>query len=855
MRIRILLATVMAFLALALLALALVSCKTGEEPENVAVTLEPTAVTLAPGASTAFEATVTGGSDPGVEWTVTGGTVDVHASGVEIAYTAPATEGTYDVTATSTADPNASATATVTVRAVSIVTVSISPSAATLAPGGTLGFMATVTGSTDTAVTWLASCGSIAGTGTTVTYTAPASEGSCTVTATSSADPSEQAEAIVRVVAAPLATVTVTPSAATLAPGESQPFTATVSGLADTSVTWAASCGSIAGTGSAVTYTAPASEGTCTVTATSVADPTESASAVVTVVEPASVSVSLSPSAATLAPGGAQAFTATVTGSTGTAVSWRASCGSIAGTGSTVTYTAPASEGTCTVRATSVADPTESASATVTVTAPDAVVVTVTPTSATLRIGGTETFTSSVTGTSDTGVTWSATGGTFSGETAVVYTAPDVLGTYTLTAISDADPSKSASAAIRVVAHPDELWAIQYGTSEGDAAGGVAVDGDGNVYVVGTSEGDLFGPAAGSQDGYLLKLDSDGSEVWTRTLGTAGAITGLYGVAVGPGGNTVVAGRTTGSLAGAGSHVGNEDVLVAKYAPNGHRLWIHQAGSSQWDQARAVAIDLVGNVFVVGATYGDLGGPGTHKGGWDAFLMKLDPNGNHVWTRQAGTSADDEGYGVATGAAGNVVMTGFSNASLFGPHQGGRDAFVLKMSAAGDFMWASQFGTSALDWATGAAIDLAGNVIAIGTTGGSLPGPGLYQGAYDAWVAKLGPDGTPLWARQYGTPDYDRLHAVAVGWAGNIVAVGDTLGALAESNPAGVWDALVVKVDADGVLTWTRQFGTGVTGEHTMALDVAIGPAGNVLAVGRTEGSLAGPYQGWLDAFVIKLAP
>jgi hypothetical protein len=758
---------------MALLALALASCQPARDGEGVTVIVEPSSVTLAPEASTAFEATVIGSSDLGVTWTVTGGAFVVHASGVEITYTAPAVEGEFEVTATSTADPSESATAVVTVVPASSVSLSLSPAAVTLAPGTTQPFTATVVGTSDTSVTWAATCGSVAGTGSTVTYTAPASEGTCTVTATSVADPSADASATVTIEVVPAATVAITPSAATLAPGGTHAFTATVSGLADTSVTWAATCGSIAGAGSTVTYTAPGSEGTCTVTATSVADPSESASATVTVATTEQVTVS------------------------------------------------------------------------------------VTPSSAILRIGRSETFTSSVTGTSNTAVTWSATGGTFVGETAVVYTAPDTLGAYTLTATSVADPSKSASATIDVVAHPQELWAIQYGTSDHDGAAGVAVDGDGAVYVVGASEGDLFGPPEGSLDGYLLKLDADGSQVWTRTLGAKGAITGLDGVAVGPAGNVVVAGGTTGGLGGAGSHVGGMDVVVAKYAPNGARLWIRQIGCSQGDNAHAVAVDPLGNVFVVGSTLGDLGGPGTHKGSYDAFLIKLDENGNHLWTRQAGTSVEDWGQGVAAGAAGNVVMTGYSFKDLFGPHLGEMDAFVLKMSAAGDFMWARQFGTGAWDTANGAAIDLAGNVIAAGTTRGSLPGPGLHQGGEDAWVAKLGPDGTPLWARQYGTTEDDRLHAVAVGWAGNVVAVGDTVGALAEPNPDHAWDGLVAKVDPNGVLTWTRQFGTGVWGglETTIAWDVAIGPSGNVVVVGHTGGSLAGPHQGWNDAFVIKMAP
>ena len=77
--------------------------------------------------------------------------------------------------------------------------------------------------------------------------------------------------------------VLVEPGSAALAPGAEQPFTATVIGASDTSVTWVATCGSVPGTGNTITYTAPDSPGPCLVTATSVADPAVSATARVTV--------------------------------------------------------------------------------------------------------------------------------------------------------------------------------------------------------------------------------------------------------------------------------------------------------------------------------------------------------------------------------------------------------------------------------------------------------------------------------------------------------------------------------------------------------------------------------------------
>ncbi len=241
---------------------------------------------------------------------------------------------------------------------VAVTTVSVAPLSASLLAGSTQQFMATVTGTTNTAVTWSATGGSISSTGM---FTAPMNGGSYTVKATSVADSTKSATATVSVTPV---SVSISPINAVVAAGGTQQFNAAASGTANTAVTWSLASGN--GTVSnAGLYTAPATAGSATVMATSVADPSKLAIATVTIAAPA-VSVSVTPASKTINVNGTAQFAASVTGSSNTAVNWSASGGSISSSGF---YTAPASAGTYTVRATSAADPTKSASATVTVTA------------------------------------------------------------------------------------------------------------------------------------------------------------------------------------------------------------------------------------------------------------------------------------------------------------------------------------------------------------------------------------------------------------------------------------------------------------------------------------------------------
>ena len=164
-------------------------------------------------------------------------------------------------------------------------------------------------------------------------------------------------------------------------------------------------------------------------------------------------SVSVSPANVTLGVSEQQQFTATVTGGSDPSVTWdiNLAVGSIDTNG---LYTAPASIGvaqTVTVTATSVENPTQSGSATVDLVP---VVVSLSPTSATLGASGTQQFTPTVSGTPNTAVTWAISPATGSIDANGLYTAPASIAaaqTVTVTATSVADPNKSGNATVDLI--------------------------------------------------------------------------------------------------------------------------------------------------------------------------------------------------------------------------------------------------------------------------------------------------------------------------------------------------------------------------------------------------------------------
>ena len=154
--------------------------------------------------------------------------------------------------------------------------------------------------------------------------------------------------------------------------------------------------------------------------------------------------VAISPTAASIAPSATEQFTATVGNTTNTAVTWTCSGGTVTSAG---LYTAPATAGTYTVKVTSAADTAVSATAPVTV-ATAGVTLKISPTTASIVEKATEQFTATVSGSTNTSVTWTASGGTIS--TKGLFTAPSKTGTFTVTATSVANTSVKASATVTV---------------------------------------------------------------------------------------------------------------------------------------------------------------------------------------------------------------------------------------------------------------------------------------------------------------------------------------------------------------------------------------------------------------------
>ncbi len=203
-----------------------------------------------------------------------------------------------------------------TTPAATSVVVSLAPMAAQVQPGGSVPFTASVTGTADGGVAWSvqegAAGGSVDASGV---YTAPPTAGTFHVVAASRVDPSRLQIASVTVGAS---SVQISPASSTVDACKTVTFSASVPGAASPGVSWSVKEGQAGGT---VTqggvYTAPPAAGTYHVVASSLADPAQAAEASVVVGPDRVLSVAVTPGSTSASPGGAVAFSATVTTSCG----------------------------------------------------------------------------------------------------------------------------------------------------------------------------------------------------------------------------------------------------------------------------------------------------------------------------------------------------------------------------------------------------------------------------------------------------------------------------------------------------------------------------------------------------------
>ena len=451
-------------------------------------------------------------------------------------------------------------------------------------------------------------------------------------------------------------------------------------------------------------------------------------------------------------------------------------------------------------------------------------------------------------------------------------------------------------------------WAKSLGSASNEEGRGVVVDASGNVYSTGylTGSGDFDpGPgvvtltSAGSSDVYISKLDALGNFVWAIRMGGTGP-QGASAIVLDNSGNIYITGNFNNTIdldPGPGfagfTSLGAQDVFIAKYDPSGNHVWSQRFGSIYHEAASDIAIDGSGNIITCGIFTGTTDfdpGAGTVNltavTTSDAYISKLDVNGNYVWAKQIGLNGSNVPTSLTSDAVGNIYITGYYESSTdFDPGAGTytipsaglQDIFFVKLDASGAFSWAGSMGGTVADYGRSIALDAAGNVLITGEFQGTAdfdPTVGVYNltsvAVKDIFVVKFNPaTASFIWAVRLGDTNNEIGYGITTDAGNNIYLTGNFIGTVDFDPGAGSVlissngnqrDCFILKLDASGNYMWAGGFGSASLGDD--AFSICVDASTNIYTTGYYQdivdfdpgaGTSTLTAGGQLDVFILKI--
>ncbi len=282
--------------------------------------------------------------------------------------------------------------------------------------------------------------------------------------------------------------------------------------------------------------------------------------------------------------------------------------------------------------------------------------------------------------------------------------------------------------------------------------------------------GYTFSQGVGGYDIWILKLNSSGSIIWQKTIGSSSDDVG-YDMENTADGGFIISGYTLSS--------GSSDALIIKLSSDGLIEWEIRAGGTGYDNGASVVQTSDGGYFVTGQTssYG--------AGGYDCWLLKLNSSGNILWCKTYGGSFTDRGNHVIETSDGGILITGYT--SSYGAGNG--DFWVIKTDSSGSVDWQKTYGGALNDIASG-CIEVSDGFIISGML------TGLGNGNQDSWFIKLDLTGSVVWQKAYGLDLYETIGFIAPTPDKGIVAAG-----ICNSIGSGGNDLWIMKFDETGSLS------------------------------------------------------
>jgi uncharacterized delta-60 repeat protein len=349
-----------------------------------------------------------------------------------------------------------------------------------------------------------------------------------------------------------------------------------------------------------------------------------------------------------------------------------------------------------------------------------------------------------------------------------------------------------------------------------------------------TADGGYIAAGKSNGDVWVLKLHTDGVYLAWERTYGGTADDEAHAIRQTADGNYIVAGMTSSFGAG------NRDIWVLKLSANGDIIWQKTYGGTADDEAYAIQQTADGGYVVAGAT------SSAGAGNKDIWVLKLDADGNvglaypGTWQKTYGDTGDDEAYAVQQTPGGEYIVAGMKD--YLGPGSG--DVWLLKLDADGNVgtaypgTWQKTYGDAAEDKAYSVQPTADGGYVVAGTSND------------DMWVLKVDADGNVgttypgTWQKTYGDTGDDQAYCVQQTPDGGYVVAGST-----SSLGNGGYDTWILKLSSDGTVAWENTYG-GTEDDRAWAIQLT--PDDEYVVAGQTE-SFGNGSAGYPDVWFLRL--
>lgn len=394
--------------------------------------------------------------------------------------------------------------------------------------------------------------------------------------------------------------------------------------------------------------------------------------------------------------------------------------------------------------------------------------------------------------------------------------AIDKFGNFYVTGSSNTPTTANDYLTIKYSPEGELLWMARFnGHANGlDYPTAITVDSFCNVYVTGCSH--TFGS---SYNYATVKYDSSGNEMWVRQYnGPSDTVDQASAITVDHLGNVYVTGR---SMRITVPPAWDWDYATVKYNSSGDVVWEKRyndpVGNSD-DEATDIKVDNLGYVYVTGGSYG-----GNSQS--DYLTIRYNPDGNEdQLLRYNAANLRDFAYALTIDASRNIYVTGYSSSTDAG------DIVTIKYNSLGAQLWVARYNGPGNNFDEGIdiVVDNIGNVT---VTGNSWGGISTY---YDIATIKYNSQGNVIWTDRYNNPtNYgDFATSIAQDPAGNIVVTGSSY-----SGVYGPSDYVTIKYSSQGIRLWAKNH--GLSGPYwSEAYAMVVNNSGEIYVTGYDEDSL-----------------